>query len=545
VSFTFGSEFLEPGERIVVVSDRTAFTARYGDQIRMAQGDSTVFDDWVFKGNLGNDGDRITLLDARGSTIHRFDYRDRGSWPIRAAGLGGSLEIVDPRGNYSDPRNWRNSNSYGGSPGTRDASLASRVAINELAMDARTNTWRAIELHNVTEHPIDISNWYLSDTLQVPYKFPIPSTPPIAARGYHVLDISAWGIPLDQNFGNHLYLSETEQGGRPKSFADILPVSTRERFRTVGRWPDDNGELFPLKRETLGGPNSGPYVSDVVISEVLYFTDEPQESFEFVELHNRGNGNADVSGWRLSGSIQFVFPSNTTLRAGETLAVVGFDPNDQRAGRVFALIFGLTENVRMVGPFIGRLDDTRGLVELERMDIVAAEPALSVHSPADRVPYDSITPWPANLTKTRQSLTRAGLGGFGHDATNWKGESTSPGKVRGADLNGDRVITPEDIDLACAAILRSNSNLQFDMNRDEKVDRADFNFLIRSILGTTIGDSNLDGVFDSRDVVLIFQFGQFEDALPANSTWATGDWNCDGEFSTADLVIAFQVGGFI
>jgi hypothetical protein len=58
------------------------------------------------------------------------------------------------------------------------------------------------------------------------------------------------------------------------------------------------------------------------------------------------------------------------------------------------------------------------------------------------------------------------------------------------------------------------------------------------------GDANQDGVFDSRDLVQVFQSGEFEDLLAHNSTWSEGDWDGDGEFTTSDLVSAFQAGGY-
>ncbi len=83
-----------------------------------------------------------------------------------------------------------------------------------------------------------------------------------------------------------------------------------------------------------------------------------------------------------------------------------------------------------------------------------------------------------------------------------------------------------------------------DLNRDQAVDLADHRYLIESILGTSFGDANLDGLFNSSDLVVIFQAGQYEDAVRGNSTWSTGDWNCDGEFDTQDLVLAFQGGQY-
>jgi hypothetical protein len=58
------------------------------------------------------------------------------------------------------------------------------------------------------------------------------------------------------------------------------------------------------------------------------------------------------------------------------------------------------------------------------------------------------------------------------------------------------------------------------------------------------GDANLDGTFDSQDLVSVFQSNHYEDEIRLNSRWADGDWNGDGEFDSSDLVRAFQIGGF-
>ena len=60
-----------------------------------------------------------------------------------------------------------------------------------------------------------------------------------------------------------------------------------------------------------------------------------------------------------------------------------------------------------------------------------------------------------------------------------------------------------------------------------------------------IGDANGDGYFDSADLVTVFQAGEYEDEIAANSTFAEGDWDGDGDFTTADLVLAFQSGSYV
>jgi hypothetical protein len=58
------------------------------------------------------------------------------------------------------------------------------------------------------------------------------------------------------------------------------------------------------------------------------------------------------------------------------------------------------------------------------------------------------------------------------------------------------------------------------------------------------GDSNLDGQFDSSDLVRVFRAGEYEDDVPRNSSWADGDWNGDLEFTTEDIVLAFMFGRY-
>ncbi len=69
--------------------------------------------------------------------------------------------------------------------------------------------------------------------------------------------------------------------------------------------------------------------------------------------------------------------------------------------------------------------------------------------------------------------------------------------------------------------------------------------LLEWYLATTPGDSNLDGIFDSADLVAAFQAGEYEDGHANNSGWSEGDWDGDGDFGSRDLVLAFQTGSYL
>jgi len=112
------------------------------------------------------------------------------------------------------------------------------------------------------------------------------------------------------------------------------------------------------------------------------------------------------------------------------------------------------------------------------------------------------------------------------------------------DLNGDGQTNAADIDLLAAGLRAGRTEPAWDLQPDGRVDLADHRFLVENILRTYLGDSNLDGEFNTGDLVQVFQQGQYEDASPGNSLWASGDWDGNGDFSTADFLIAFQGGGF-
>lgn len=153
-------------------------------------------------------------------------------------------------------------------------------------------------------------------------------------------------------------------------------------------------------------------------------------------------------------------------------------------------------------------------------------------------PYTGPVPIPSNLTVKARAL---------HD-DEWSPLTEASFEVAESaivgDFNFDRLINATDISLFCEQLHSDDAENRFDLNGDGQVDSTDFHVLILDVLNTTFGDANLDGVFDSRDFVSVFQVDEFEDDLAGNSTWSEGDWDCDGDFTTRDFVLAFQFGGY-
>lgn len=117
------------------------------------------------------------------------------------------------------------------------------------------------------------------------------------------------------------------------------------------------------------------------------------------------------------------------------------------------------------------------------------------------------------------------------------------GPVRG-DFDRDGDLDVADVDRLSEAIRNANGDPSFDLDGDGAVAFPDLRVLIEQELRTWFGDVNLDGEFGTSDLVLVFQAGEYEDSVVANSTWAEGDWNADLEVNSSDLVLAFQSSGF-
>ncbi|MCP4189087.1 MAG: hypothetical protein GY768_00510 [Planctomycetaceae bacterium] len=113
------------------------------------------------------------------------------------------------------------------------------------------------------------------------------------------------------------------------------------------------------------------------------------------------------------------------------------------------------------------------------------------------------------------------------------------------DVNLDAVVDSRDIDELSRHVRSGDYRESSDLNRDGVLSELDRETLVLKVLDSAFGDSSLDGIFSSSDLVKAFQAGEYEDELVGNSTWSTGDWNGDGEFTSADFIMAFQAGGYV
>jgi len=492
ITFDFtGSQIttLEPGAYVVVAKNLAAFQARYGTNRPVAG---------VFTGSLSNGGEALRLESGTGELIQEFTYDDSGDWPGRPDGGGSSLEVISVVGDYNDGNNWQPSVEYGGTPGGPSAGPLASVVVNEVLTHTDPPDVDAIELFNPTAQAIDIGGWYLTDSSDEARKFKIPTGTIIPAGGYLVFDEGDFNPtpqnPLPNHFGlsaahgDDVYIIAADAAGNPTRFIDHVEFGAIKNGETWGRWPNATGDMAPMISRTLGGANSGPRVGPVVISEIMYNPPaagglQPAD-LEYVEIYNPTSAEVDLTRWTIGAGLDYAFPAGTKLPAGQTLVVVRFDPTLPENATLlagFRAAYGIDANVKLVGGFLGSLDNGGETLRLFRPDGPPAdEPGFYPQLPEDKAAYGDTAPWPTTPDGGGQSLTRYSPQLWGDDADSWVAAAPSPGRFTIpviADANRDGKVDLTDFGLLKVDFGKQGTGLRADFNVDFKVDLSDFGML--------------------------------------------------------------------
>jgi len=196
------------------------------------------------------------------------------------------------------------------------------------------------------------------------------------------------------------------------------------QFREFG---DSNGEslgALPAATEPLGPSNRR---TGLAFTEIMYHPAPraDERSLEFLELFNSNPFFEDISGYRISGDVDFTFPPGTVLPGGGFL-VIARNPADLQA------VYGIAN---VTGPYDKNLSNGKGTVRLRnRAEAILLE-----------VNYESKPPWPVAADGTGHSLVLA-RPSYGENHVQAWGPSGSvggsPGRVDGVqfDPRGNVVI---------------------------------------------------------------------------------------------------------
>lgn len=562
IDYTFtaasGVTSLGPGEYVLLVKNRAAFTTRY-------PGIGNIAGEYL--GSLSNQGEQIVLSGPLQEPLLDFTYDN--SWLPLADGAGFSLVPLDesaPSERWSSRSHWRNSSAFGGSPGAADPALPQipPVLVNEARTRGGTDT---VELFNPTQTAADISGWFLSDDSDEPAKYQFPAGTVIPAGGYLLVDEDQFGsgpirFGLDAN-GDDIYLFSAS-GGNLSGYGHGFSFDAAASGVTFGRHTNSAGEeRFPAQvRPTLGQANAGPAIPPVVITEVMFdpppLNSENNLRDEFIEIFNASQQSVPLydpafptNTWRLAGGVDFTFPTNLVLAPNQALLVVHFDPaTDPTALQGFAAAYGLDPSrALLAGPFIGNLNNAGNRVALYR----PGEPETTPGPEAGLVPpilvdelrYSNQPPWPAGANATGKSIQRTSSSVYGDDPAHWLAADPTPGQFTpSGSQDNDQDGLPDDWETAHGLDPNSGSG---ENGRDGDADSDGLTNLQEFLAGTNPRDagSSLElQVLGIEDESAILEF----QAAPGKSysvlfldSLSAGSWTRLADVPAGDTVRTVRV----
>ena len=422
---------LAPGAFFVIAENAGHFQLRHGFPPAR-----------VYRRQLANEGETLTIRDALGSTIFRMRYQPGTPWPVLADGHGFSLVPVSPDENPEpdQPSSWRASSAAGGSPGADDAAPAfAPVLVNEALTHTDLPLRDQIELHNPNAFAVDVSGWFLTDKRSEPTRWRIPEESVIEAGGFLVFDESdELGNIGPRHFGAAFSLSSTGEEvhlvaadamGNLSGYSHGFVFGASENGVSFGRHVSSTGiEHFVRQQQrSFGAANAGPAVGPLVITELMYHPGGTND--EFIELMNPAETPLPLhdpahpaNTWRIAG-VDFNFPQGVTMAPREIILVVPVPPE------TFRQRYAIAPQIRIFGPYPGALSNGGESIRLRMPDRpnvsggVTTVPWIDI----DSVTYGDRAPWPVEPDGSGPSLERIDPAGFADDPNNWRASAAAGG----------------------------------------------------------------------------------------------------------------------
>lgn len=271
-----------------------------------------------YSGGLKKSG-TIELIDAQGGIVLTIPYSDLYPWPVAGHGTGHSIFLANPTYGEGDPRAWQISDVVGGSPGQGEAFRPDplrSVVINEVfAHSENPSVLQFIELYNHSAQTSDLSGCVLTDDTAT-NKFVIPQGTLIGPGGFVAFNQSQLGFSLDGSGAMVFFIKP--DGSRILDAVQYLAEADGVSF---GRWPDGASDFYPLTVRTPAAANSGIWIGDIVINEIMYAPISGSDDDQYIELYNKGTNSVSLANWQFTAGISFIIPQNVTLAPNGYLVI--------------------------------------------------------------------------------------------------------------------------------------------------------------------------------------------------------------------------------
>ncbi|MCL5098408.1 MAG: lamin tail domain-containing protein [Candidatus Omnitrophica bacterium] len=245
------------------------------------------------------------------------------------------------------------------------------LALNEISLANAADF--QVEIINRGLATINLEGCVLADSSQIEGGYTLPSHPLGPAE---FLTLSAAELGFAPKSGDKLFLYS------PARCAVLDAVAAKNHAR--GRSPDGTGPWLRVDSPTFGSSNHVVLHDEVVINEIMYHAPVVQTTSsgqvlespeQWIELYNRSDHQVDMTGWQVTGGLDYQFPGGTVIQPGG-YSVVANDPGPMRA---------LHPGILILGPSDKHLSHRTDLVQLRDAN----------RNPVDEVRYFDGGRWPA------------------------------------------------------------------------------------------------------------------------------------------------------
>lgn len=471
---------------------------------------------------LGSAGETLSLYGAdRATVLDRVTFGAQSSNISQGRAPDGAETVVFfPEG--------------GATPGKSNFQELTSVVISEVLTHSDPPYEDAIELLNTTAAPIDISNWWLSDSGAQPRKYRIPAGTTIPANGYRVFyqyqfDAGIDAFSLNSYEGDDVFLSTGDASGNLTGFQTSVKFGALANGISVGRYQTSLGADFvPLATRTFGvslpsslthfrqgngAANTPALIGPVVISEIMFRPPDvsglPNTDDEFLEIHNRTGASVPLydpvyptNTWRIRDGVTYDFPMGVSIPAGGYLLLVSFDPvGNPGLVNAFRSKYSVPATVPLYGPYSGKLSDSGEAVELLEPD-TPQQPGTPVagfvpYMVMERIAYTNSVPWPGNTAGTGNSLQRKAVAAYGNDPANWVTAVPTAGSGFSGDSDADGM--PDQWEMTYGFNHLSGADAVYDADGDGAHNLAEYRAgthplngeSVLRLLGTSVAGNNV------------------------------------------------------
>ncbi|MEN6577057.1 MAG: lamin tail domain-containing protein [Phycisphaerales bacterium] len=325
------------------------------------------------------------------------------------------------------------------------------IVINEVLAHAHAEASDWVELYNVSNVPVDIGGWTLSDKENELDRYRIPANTIVDPCGYVVLyETIHFGNPLDPGAKDPFAFSENGDvaflySGDDPRFPGFLvsePFGASETNYSFGRHLKSTGtyNFVTMSMLTPGRANAYPLVGPVVVNEIMYHPATDADA-EYIELLNISGGSVTFfdyesrEPWRLvdDSGIAFSFPTAVpvTIGPGGHVLLVRDLAAVQRC-------YGVPAGVPVFSWGTGKLSNQGEKLQLFKPGDVD-DLGIRYWIEVDRVAYSDgshgegfpggVDPWPAGADGDGPSLNRLFPSRYGNDPNDWHATLPTPGAV--------------------------------------------------------------------------------------------------------------------